>query len=114
MSNSNSLLYKQYAASLSLTPTGEGHSIPFVRVCEICGSPAMEGIPKGLPPYCQRHVFIIARIIELIGDKEWTGDETRQFVAQAESEAEKVLGGQGQDQHQRDEEQPTPRPTYPP
>src|SRR6266540_5513651 len=114
MSNSNSLLHDQSDAFLSLTPTREAHSIPFVKVCEICGVSAMEGIPNGLPPYCQRHVLIIARTIELIGDKERTSDETMQFVAQAEAEAEKVLGGQGGVEHLQDEEQPAPRPTYPP
>ena len=76
--------------------------------CEICGNPAMEGLPTGMPHYCQRHVFIIARIIERTGDKERTREETLHVLAEAEAEADKTLGGQGFDKQQEEKNSPAP------
>ena len=74
--------------------------------CEICGNPAMEGLPTGMPHYCQRHVFIIARIIERTGNKERTREETLHVLAEAE--ADKTLGGQGFDKQQEEKNSPAP------
>ncbi len=76
--------------------------------CEICGNPAMEGLPTGMPHYCQRHVFIIARIIERTGDKERTREETLHVLAEAEAEADKTLGGQGFEKQQEEKNSPVP------
>jgi len=76
--------------------------------CEICGNPAMEGLPTGMPHYCQRHVFIIARIIERTGNKERTREETLHVLAEAEAEADKTLGGQGFDKQQEEKNSPAP------
>src|SRR6266705_668750 len=70
--------------------------------CEICGNPAMEGLPTGMPHYCPRHVFIIARIIER------TREETLHVLAEAEAEADKTLGGQGFDKQQEEKNSPAP------
>jgi len=76
--------------------------------CEICGNPAMEGLPTGMPHYCQRHVFIIARIIERTGNKERTREETLHVLAEAEAEADKTLGGQGFEKQQEEKNSPVP------
>ena len=68
----------------------------------------MERLPTGMPHYCQRHVFIIARIIERTGNKERTREETLHVLAEAEAEADKTLGGQGFDKQQEEKNSPAP------
>ena len=67
-------------------------SHPILSSCRICGVTVVDVHSKGLPSYCRRHTYVMARILELVGNERRTPEGTQRLFKQAEDEASRLYG----------------------
>ncbi len=94
-------LLEQYLSGISSHSQSSGVDQPLApKKCEICGASVFEDSRNGLSHYCPRHGYIIARVQDLMEDRDPAKGETRMILAQAEAEADKMFGVKADD-HQK-------------
>jgi hypothetical protein len=70
------------------------------KKCEVCGASVFEDSRNGLSQYCQRHGYIIARVQDLMEERDPMEGEARVILAQAEAEANKLFAVMADDDPQ--------------
>ena len=60
--------------------------------CRICGTTVVDLSSMGLPSYCRRHHYVMARVLELVGNRDRISTDTQQYFKQAEAEASRIFG----------------------
>jgi len=65
---------------------------PILNSCKICGTTVVDLFSRGLPSYCRRHHYVMARVLELVGNRDRISADTQQYFKQAEAEASRIFG----------------------
>jgi len=65
---------------------------PILNSCRICGTTVVDLSSRGLPSYCRRHHYVMARVLELVGNRDRANADAQQYFKQAETEASRIFG----------------------
>ena len=65
---------------------------PILNSCRICGTTVVDLSSMGLPSYCRRHHYVMARVLELVGNRDRINADTQQCFNRAEAEASRIFG----------------------